>query len=173
MRIKFGQDLATGLLFLLIGLGALIIGKDYPMGTPNRPGTGVLPYILSWCLMGTGALLMVKSFTGGDSKISDINWRPLCLVTLALIVFGVGIDTLGLFITMTLSTALCAAAMSDTKWDEYLVFLAILAFASWTTFVCLLGMPVNACPSFAPCELCWLVKGPIRFLYDAFNWVVR
>ncbi|MFM9940008.1 MAG: tripartite tricarboxylate transporter TctB family protein [Hyphomicrobiaceae bacterium] len=173
MRIRFGQDMATGLLFMVIGAGALYIGKDYPMGTANRPGTGVLPYILSWCLLGTGGLLAVKAFTSGDSAITGINWRPLCLVTLALVVFGFGIDKLGLFITMGMSTALCAAAMTETKWNEYLIFLGILAFASWTTFVCLLGMPVNACPSFAPCELCWLVKAPIRILYDAFNWVVR
>ena len=46
MRIKLGQDMATGLLFAVIGIGALIIGWDYPMGLWTRPGTGVLPAIL-------------------------------------------------------------------------------------------------------------------------------
>ena len=56
MRIK-SQDFATGLLFVAVGIAALWIGADYPMGTPQRPGTGVLPRILAWCLIGTGALL--------------------------------------------------------------------------------------------------------------------
>jgi|LNFM01.1.fsa_nt_gb hypothetical protein len=61
MRVRAGQELATGLLFILIGAGALYIGADYPMGTPQRPGTGVLPKILSWCLIGTGGVLLAQA----------------------------------------------------------------------------------------------------------------
>lgn len=173
MRIKFGQDMATGLLFLIIGLGALYIGKDYPMGTANRPGTGVLPTILSWCLVGTGGLLAFKSIFSGDTKITDINWRPLVMVTLGVVLFGLTIDHLGLFISMGLSMALVAGAMTETRWGEFLLFFAILFFASWTVFICLLGMPINACPSVVSCDLCWIVKAPIKFVYDVITWVVR
>ena len=61
MRIKNGQDFATGLLFIAVGLAALWIGADYHMGTAQRPGTGVLPRILSWGLIGTGGLLWLKA----------------------------------------------------------------------------------------------------------------
>ena len=61
MRIRSSQDFATGLLFIVVGLAALWIGADYPMGTAQRPGTGVLPRILAWCLIGTGALLWLKA----------------------------------------------------------------------------------------------------------------
>ncbi len=61
MRVRAGQELATGLLFILIGGGALYIGADYPMGIPQRPGTGVLPRILSWCLVGTGFVLLLQA----------------------------------------------------------------------------------------------------------------
>ena len=60
MRIKNDQDFVTGLMFLAIGLGALWIGSDYPTGTPQRPGTGVLPNILSYCLIGTGIIVAFK-----------------------------------------------------------------------------------------------------------------
>ncbi|MFM9939812.1 MAG: tripartite tricarboxylate transporter TctB family protein [Hyphomicrobiaceae bacterium] len=173
MRMKIGQDLATGLLFMAIGIGALVIGWNYPMGIPQRPGTGVLPFVLSCCLIGTGALLAVKSFTVGDSEITGINWRALILVTLGLVVFGFAIDRLGLLITMALSMSLCAAALRDTEWREFAIFFAIMFLASWVTFVCLLGMPVNACPSVAPCELCWLVKTPIRLAYEFFTKAVQ
>ncbi len=176
MRMKFGQDLATGLLFLAIGIGAIFTIYFYdklPMGTPNRPGTGVLPLALSWCLIGSGLILAVKSFLAGDSEITGINWRPLIMVTLGVTVFGLLIDRLGLFITMAISMSLCASAMTDTRWSEFFVFLGIMMFASWTMFVCLLGMPVNACPSFAECQLCWIVKTPLKALYDMLTWVVR
>ena len=45
MRIKGSQDLAAGLMFGIIGLLAIKIGADYPVGSWQRPGTGVLPLI--------------------------------------------------------------------------------------------------------------------------------
>jgi len=176
MRVRFGQDLATGLLFLFIGIGAILTIYFYDhmsMGTPNRPGTGVLPLALSWCLIGTGTLLAIKSLLSGDSEITGINWRPLILVTAGVTVFGLAIDLLGLFLTMTLSMSICAAAMTETRWGEYAVFLAIMIVSSWAMFVCFLGMPINACPAAVPCDLCWIVKTPIKAAYDALMMVVR
>ncbi|MGE0766732.1 MAG: hypothetical protein AB7L90_09735 [Hyphomicrobiaceae bacterium] len=61
MRVRAGQDFATGIMFALIGAAALYIGADYPMGIPQRPGTGVLPRILAWCLVITGFVLVLQS----------------------------------------------------------------------------------------------------------------
>ena len=63
MRIKSGQDFATGLLFIAIGLGALLDRRRLRMGTAQRPGTGVLPRILAWCLIGCGGLLWIQAFS--------------------------------------------------------------------------------------------------------------
>lgn len=176
MRARFGQDLVTGLLFLVVGIGAILTIYFYDkmsMGTANRPGTGVLPLALSWCLIGTGGLLIGKSLLSGDSEITGINWRPLLLVTLGVTVFGLAIDRLGLFLTMALSMSICAAAMTETRWGEYVAFLGVMIVASWAMFVCFLGMPINACPDALPCDLCWIVKTPIKAVYDALTWVVR
>ena len=85
MRIKSGQDLATGLLFIAVGIAAIWIGADYPMGTPQRPGTGVLPRILAWCLIGTGGLLLIKSISTPGGHITGWAWRPLLAVTLLIL----------------------------------------------------------------------------------------
>ena len=77
MRIKSSQDFATGLLLAAVGLAALWIGADYPMGTAQRPGTGVLPRILAWCLVGTGGLLLIKSIYSVGSPIRSWALRPL------------------------------------------------------------------------------------------------
>lgn len=61
MRVRAGQEFATGLLFALIGAAALYISADYPMGIPQRPGSGVLPRILSWCLVITGLVLILQA----------------------------------------------------------------------------------------------------------------
>ena len=85
MRIKSGQDLLTGLLFIVVGGAGLWIGADYPMGTAQRPGTGVLPYILSWCLIGTGGLLWIKAMLAEGPGLTGWAWRPIIMITLATI----------------------------------------------------------------------------------------
>lgn len=82
MRMRSSQDFAAGLLLLAFGLAGLWIGADYPMGTAQRPGTGVLPHILSWCLVATGVLLWLKAAIAGSPTLTAWAWRP-CPMPLA------------------------------------------------------------------------------------------
>ena len=91
MRIKSGQDLLTGLLFVAVGMAGLWIGADYPMGTAQRPGTGVLPHILCWCLIGTGVLLWLKAVLP-KPDLTAWAWRPAIMITLATIAFALLVD---------------------------------------------------------------------------------
>lgn len=150
MQVRFGQDFAAGLMFALIGLGAFVIGADYPMGIPQRPGTGVLPRILSVCLMGSGALLILKAMVGGDEPLGAWAWRPLICVTLAVIAFGLTVDSFGLVIAMILTLTLCAMGTPETRWLEYLVFLVIMLAIGIGVFIVLLGMPIPTWPTRVP-----------------------
>jgi hypothetical protein len=157
MQVRTGQDFAAGIMFFLIGLAAFWIGADYPMGTSHRPGTGVLPRILAWCLMGSGAVLIIKAFVSGDVKVGPWAWRPLIAVTLATVVFGMFVDDLGLIVTMLLSMSLCALGTEETKWLEFAKFLVIVMIGSWALFIWLLGMPIPTWPVRFPTAFSWLL----------------
>jgi len=107
MRIKSSKDFATGLLFLAIGLGAYYIGSTYNMGTAQRPGTGVLPRILAWCLMGSGLLLTVQALFQEGPKLDAWAWRPLIMVTVATIAFALLIDSAGLVVDVRHVSNIC------------------------------------------------------------------
>lgn len=160
MRIK-GQDFLTGVMFLLIGVGSLITIYFYDklsMGTPQRPGTGVLPAILSWCLIGTGGLLIIKAAVAAGDEVRDWAWRPLLAVTAAIVVFGLLIDDLGLVLTMAIALAICALGSPETRWPEFAVFLLIMIVTSWATFIWLLGMPIPTWPSRIPSFLGFILR---------------
>ncbi|MGE3917401.1 MAG: tripartite tricarboxylate transporter TctB family protein [Hyphomicrobiaceae bacterium] len=146
MQVRTGQDFAAGVMFALVGIGALWIGADYPMGTTQRPGTGVLPAILAWCLIGTGGILTIKAMVAGDIPVGRWAWRPLLAVTLATISFGLLVDSAGLVIAMAVSLTLCAAGTPETRWMEYAAFLLIMLAIGVGTFVWLLGMPIPIWP---------------------------
>lgn len=173
------------------------------MGIPQRPGSGVLPRILSWSLVITGLILILQAmvleagvlrralpallvstavgallFFGGpaiglseawsvlpvfigfivvmNALIPGTAWRQLVAVTLATIAFGVTIDDLGLVVAMVLSLTICAAGTPETRWVEYLVFLAIMLSVGVGMFVWLLGMPVPVWPVKVPGWLAFL-----------------
>ena len=140
MRIKSGQDFATGLLLAAVGIAAFWIGADYPMGTAQRPGTGVLPRILAW-------LLLVKSVYSTGSPVGSWPWRPLLAVTIGTVVFGSMIDNYGLVASMIVAMTICALGTAETRWFEFAVFMLIMIVASWAMFIWLLGMPIKAWPT--------------------------
>ena len=154
MRIKSGQDLATGLLFIAVGLAALWIGADYPMGTAQRPGTGVLPYILAWCLIGTGALLWLKAMLADGPGLTHWAWRPVIMITLATIAFALLVDRFGLVAAMLASMTLAALGTPETRWREYTIFALIMLAIGVGLFIYGLGMPIAILPK----ELHWLWK---------------
>lgn len=145
MRIK-SQDFASGLLFVAVGVAALWISADYPMGTPQRPGTGVLPLILAWCLIGTGALLWLKAVVTESPRLTSWAWRPAIMITLATVAFALLVDRAGLVVTMIVSMTLVALGTPETRWREYALFALLMLAIGVGAFIYGLGMPIPILP---------------------------
>ena len=146
MRIRSTQDLATGLLFVAVGLAAYWIGADYNMGSAQRPGTGVLPRILSVCLMGSGILLWIKALVADGPGLGHWAWRPMIMVTLATIAFALLIDPAGIVVAMVVSMTLAALGTPETRWREFAVFSLIMLALGLGMFIYGLGMPIKVFP---------------------------
>jgi hypothetical protein len=149
MRIGI-QDFAAGALLIAVGLAALWIGADYPLGTPQRPGTGVLPRILAWALVGTGALLWAKAAATAGPRLTPLAWRPAIMVTLAAVAFALLIDRLGLIATMLVSMTLTALGTPGTRWREYALFSLVMIAIGTALFIYGLGMPIPLLPKDLP-----------------------
>lgn len=146
MRIRNGQDFATGLFFILIGLGAYWVAIDYPMGTAMRPGTGVLPKALAWLLVGTGLILAVKSFLADGPRLTGWAWQPAIMITIATVAFALLVDRLGLVLTMLVSMTLAALGTPETRWREYVLFAIFMVALGVAIFIYALGMPIPVLP---------------------------
>jgi putative tricarboxylic transport membrane protein len=155
MRIRSGQDLATGLLFVAVGIAALWIGAEYPVGTAQRPGTGVLPRILSWCLIGTGSLLWIKAAVSEGPRLSVFAWRPAIMITLATIAFALLVDRVGLLVSMLVSMTLAALGTPETRWREYALFALLMLVIGCVVFIYGLGMPIPILPKDMLARLPW------------------
>lgn len=112
------NDVLLGLLFAAIGAAALFIGRDYVFGTSLRMGPGFLPRIVSGGLVLLGLVLVIRGILAGGWALPVIGWRPILLISLAVIVFAATIDRLGLFVASLLSVAIGACAGQEIRWKE-------------------------------------------------------
>src|SRR6185369_15340589 len=71
-----------------MGLAAVVIGRDYPMGTAGRMGPGYFPTILGGMLAVIGLIALIRSFVRPGEAISRFYIRNTVLISVAVLLFG-------------------------------------------------------------------------------------
>ena len=59
------KNVLAGLMFIGVAAFGLWLSRDYPIGTALRMGTGYVPRLLCWILLGLGALVLVQGLRDG------------------------------------------------------------------------------------------------------------
>jgi hypothetical protein len=144
--VKGPQDFLCGLMFILIGVVGVVVGWDYPRGTPVRLGTGVFPAILSWGLLGIGVIVAVRGLLIPGEPVGRVAWRPVLLIGLAAALFAVLIETGGLIAAMVVMMILAALAGDDHTIKEFSIFAAIMIVMALAIFIWGLEMPIKVFP---------------------------
>src|SRR5436190_11672755 len=93
LHVLARKDVLAGLLFIVIALLGLWLSRDYPIGTALRMGTGYVPRLLCWILLGLGVVILVQGLREAQTvrvlSFGDrTGWRPVVFVTLSLVIFG-------------------------------------------------------------------------------------
>ena len=140
------QDLLCGLMFMGIGALGVWMGRDYPMGTPVRLGTGVFPAILSWSLIAIGAIVFIKGLVHTGPSMGTWAWRPVLLIGAAATAFALLIEPAGLVISMVVLMGLGALAGEGHSWREFTIFSVIMIVMAVAMFIWGLGMPIKVFP---------------------------
>ncbi|MBM3525388.1 MAG: tripartite tricarboxylate transporter TctB family protein [Alphaproteobacteria bacterium] len=144
--VKGPQDFLCGLMFISIGVLGVVVGWDYPRGTPVRLGTGVFPAILSWGLIGIGVIVAVKGLLVPGPGVGRVAWRPVLLIGLAAALFAVLIETGGLIAALVVMMILAALAGDEHTIKEFSIFAVIMIIMAWAIFVWGLEMPLKVFP---------------------------
>ena len=160
MAMASQRDFFSGLMFTTVG-GAFAWGAgDYEVGSAARMGPGYFPLMLGLLLALLGIAITIKSFSGpaassGD-RIGAFAWRPLLLVLLANVLFGVllvglpsiGLPAMGMFVAIMVLTLVASMARKGFRWKESLLLGAGLSLGSYLAFVRVLQLQFPVWPSF-------------------------
>ncbi len=151
MKIKSQKDFWSGLMFVATGLGFAAGATNYSFGTSARPGPGYFPFGLGILLAILGALVLFKSLTieseGGD-PVGAIPWRPLALITLSVVIFGVALPKLGMIISLPILILIASLAGDEFKLKEVILNIVILTIGSWLVFIKGLNLVIPLWPAF-------------------------
>ena len=146
VRIRSPRDFFAGVIFLLFGLCAVLMGRGYPMGTARNMGAGYFPVVLGALLVLFGTVISIKSLMIAGEKLENIGLRPLLLVLLAIGVFAGSVDSLGIVAATILMTVIGAAASPESRWREVVVLTLVLLGLSVGVFTYGLGLPFKLLP---------------------------
>ena len=127
MRIQDKKEFLAGLTLVGFGLAALLIARNYRMGTAFRMGPGYFPVMLSILLMGIGTLVAGLAFRSGNVTLPKLAWRPTLIVTAAIVLFGLLINGTGLLLTTLILVGASRLARPGYAWVETAILSAVLA----------------------------------------------
>jgi putative tricarboxylic transport membrane protein len=136
------RDFWSGVIFGGTGLAAVVLGRDYSMGTATKMGPGYFPTILGVLLALIGLVLVVRAFLTRGEPIRGIAIRALVLVLGATIVFGLLLRGAGMVIALVVLVLVSAAASRLVLWRPAVVLAVGLAAFSTLVFAKLLGLPI-------------------------------
>ena len=128
-------------MFIGFGTLAVVISRDYPMGSMVRMGPGYFPTVMGSILILLGAIIAATSFKFEGERIEPFAWRPTILLCAAFAFFGWAIDHVGFIPALLGLIVVCAVAGREFRWGEVLIMCAVLIAGSWALFIWGLEQP--------------------------------
>lgn len=151
MNIKSQKDFWSGLMFVVVGVVFTWGATNYSFGESARPGPGYFPFGLGILLAVLGGIVLFKALTieseGGD-KIGHIAWKPLIIITAAVVIFGAALPRLGLVISLPLLIIISCLASDEFHWKDALISCVVLTIGSWAIFIKGLNLVIPLWPTF-------------------------
>ena len=141
--IRAPKDFWSGLGFIAFGAAAVLISRDYPMGSATRMGPAYFPTILGGLLALIGVVVVVRSFVIPGERIIGFAWKPLAWVIVATVLFGVLVRPAGLALACIVLTVLSARASRHFAVRTSVLLALGLTVFSVIVFVKLLGLPMT------------------------------
>ena len=146
------RDLWAGVVFVAIGIAALVLGRDLNVGSAADMGEGYVPWAMAIALIALGTLIVLLAWWRGTdqpgSRFDGIRWRPMLFVTAAILAFVTALEPLGLIAAIACSAFAANFAGQPLRARSLAVLVCVLSLGVMAVFVWGLGLPLHALPRF-------------------------
>lgn len=128
--------------FVVVGVVALIIARDYPLGTITRMGPGFAPIAISLALIGVGGVLAIQSRLSNNAAIS-FRLRPFLLIFGGILIWALLVDRLGFFAASIPMILCCAISEKETTAFSAVMLTLALCAGGFVIFIWGIGVPIS------------------------------
>jgi hypothetical protein len=129
-------------MFIAFGLTAIYFGRHLAVGTPVRMGPGYVPNMLGYILMVLGLIIAGIAMLKGGEPVEAPRLRPIAMVTIGVVVFGLLFERTGLLPALIALVLLASLGGSEFKLTEVIGNIVVLAILCILVFKVGLGMNV-------------------------------
>ena len=126
LNLLNNRDALAGLLFGTIGVLTYLGAEDFPIGFTERMGPGYFPTMLSVILTLFGICIFVRGLVSGERVEGRWAWKPLALITLAIVLFGFLMERFGLVPALAAACFTSALAGPEFRLKETLLLTLVM-----------------------------------------------
>jgi hypothetical protein len=147
MRIRSPKDFWAGLIFIAIGGGSVLLAQQYRLGDMHRMGPAMFPTLIGALLVALGLIIALRSFVLDGAPVQRFDARPIGISILAIVLFGIALQWLGLVAAIAALVLVGAYASREVRLLDNLALAAAMIVFSVAVFVWLLGLPLPLWPT--------------------------
>lgn len=145
--VFLSKDFLSGLLFAAFGIWGVVLSFGWRMGTGSRMGPGYFPQMLSWGIIALGVILIVRSLMAGyKDRVEAGKVRPVILILIAIVLFGVLAERIGMVFSLLIMIGMGGAACMDSRWKEVVLSAIVLTAFAVGVFKYGLELPIPVWP---------------------------
>jgi hypothetical protein len=140
--IRNPKDFWSGLIYVLFGVGAIVVAQEYGMGTALRMGAAYFPILLGGLLILIGAISVIRSFVSQGAPVGRFAVKAMLIIVSATVLFGLTVRGAGLAIALPMFIIISAAASTRFDWKPTLLMAVGLTLFCVLVFSKGLGVPL-------------------------------
>ncbi|HEX9445870.1 MAG TPA: tripartite tricarboxylate transporter TctB family protein [Candidatus Binatia bacterium] len=136
------KDFWTGVIYIAIGASAVLIAREYGMGTAFKMGPAYFPTVLGGLLMLIGLLSLARSFLRPGAPVTGFTIKGLATVVASTLLFGFIVRGAGLVVALPALVLVSGYASPEFRWGTALALAAGLTVFCVAVFLKGLGVPL-------------------------------
>jgi putative tricarboxylic transport membrane protein len=140
--VRNPKDFWSGVIYIFFGATAILMAREFGMGTAIKMGAAYFPTILGALLLLIGAISVVRAFLVPGTPIGAFAFKGLLAVIGGTVLFGLIVREAGLAIALPLLTIISAFGSMRFRWLPTLLMAAGLTVFCIFVFVKGLGVPL-------------------------------
>jgi len=139
------RDLFSSLFWMVIGAGVSYGGYDLELGTLHDPGSGFIFFWVGLIMVGLSLSIFIRALKekgkAGEMRLiwSEVQWKKIVSVLVALFLYGYFFQTLGFILSAALLLVFLFKAVEPQRWSVAILGAVVSSLVAYMVFQVWLG----------------------------------